>query len=483
MARIFISYAHKDNDFAKRLSLDLSRLGHDVWWDQWNLATGDRIPEKIQEGISRDDFMVVIVSPDSVASSWVKEEWGAALNKEIGEKRVIVLPVLKADCDIPLFIKHKKIADCSSDYNEGFLHLSNAIESQRKGKGKEKINVWYLDDNRDYLDQFMERHKGHFSISLFDNVVEFLEGIQEVKYGGPEFPDILLVDLYAPLSRFEANLKLKEEADQKIQQFLQLEKELKNYVDNAWEPYGIEVVNSVRGRYSHNELPIAIYTQRGLVLLDDELIIELEKMGIEWLLKKQFSAQTERLFLSKIMMCAEKDMGGAKKKILILDDNPKFIEAFIKRHSQYYDIESITDQGEVLPTIEKMKYQQRFPNVLIVDLYYPRGNDEEAMKLIEEANEKLQEFHNFEEELKQILKKTYEPIGIEVIKGVREMYDASKLPVMIYSQSGLLLLDDTRIRKISDLDTGWLLKHRYSSRVEQIKIITQVIKAGKKCGK
>jgi CheY-like chemotaxis protein len=344
----------------------------------------------------------------------------------------------------------------------------------------EKINVWYLDDNHDYLNRFKERHNKHFSTTPFNNVVELLERLRKIKYGDECFPDILLVDLYAPLSKFEVNLNLLDETNKRLKEFFQMEKKLKTYVDSAWEPYGVEIVDSVREHYSNEELPIAIYTQRGLVLLEDEFIIELEKLGISWLLKKQFSAETDRLILSKIMMQGKRGMEPGQKRILILDDNPKFIEEFIKRHKGYYDIEGIIDQGELLASIEKMKLENRFPNVLLVDLYYPRGNDRESMLKIKEANEKLLEFHNFEAELKNLIKKTYEPVGIQVIKAVREMYNEAQLPIMIYSQSGLLMLDNSSIQKITHLDTGWLLKDRYSICAEQIKIINQITKSNKR---
>lgn len=481
MAKIFISHSHKDKQFTEKLSSDLSHSGFQVWLDQWEIAVGDNIPLKLQEGISKANFVVLVLSPNSVQSLWVNKEWSSAFSNEVDLNNVIVLPVLIEQCDIPLFLKTKKYADFTSDYNAGLQELKNAIKSHQNCQDRGgKINAWYLDDNQDYLNRFNERHNNHFAVNSFNNAVELLEGLRKINPDDKNFPDILLVDLYAPLSASEVNPVLLEETNQKLKLFFQMEKKLKGYVDSAWEPYGVEIVNSVREHYSYDDLPIAIYTQRGLVLLEDEFIIELEQLGISWLLKKQFSAETDRLILSKIMMHGKKGMDPGRKRILILDDNPKFIEDFLKRHKKYYDIEGIIDQGELLTTIEKMKLENRFPHVLLVDLYYPRGNDKEALLKIKEANEKLLEFHNFEADLKKLIKKTYEPVGIQVIKAVREMYNESQLPVMIYSQSGLLMLDNSSIQKIANLDTGWLLKDRYSINAEQIKIINQIAKSNKR---
>jgi predicted nucleotide-binding protein len=74
MRTVFISYSSKDRDFAERLAADLRASGVGVWFDQWEIKVGDSITKKINDGIHDNDYLAVVLSPDSVASDWVRKE-------------------------------------------------------------------------------------------------------------------------------------------------------------------------------------------------------------------------------------------------------------------------------------------------------------------------------------------------------------------------------------------------------------------------
>ncbi len=127
MTGVFISYSSKDKVFAARLASDLKAKGLRVWYDQWELRVGDSLLDKIGAGISSNDYLVVILSKSSVASEWVKKELNAALIKELGEKRVVVLPVLIEDCKIPPLLSDKIYADFRGDYMSGLNRLLDSF--------------------------------------------------------------------------------------------------------------------------------------------------------------------------------------------------------------------------------------------------------------------------------------------------------------------------------------------------------------------
>jgi signal transduction histidine kinase len=108
---IFLSHTGEDKPFARRLGADLDRSGARVWIDEAEIQIGDSLIRKIEEGISNANYLGVVLSPASVASSWVQREVEIALTKEIGGKRVIVLPFLYKTCDIPPFLSGKTYAD------------------------------------------------------------------------------------------------------------------------------------------------------------------------------------------------------------------------------------------------------------------------------------------------------------------------------------------------------------------------------------
>ena len=74
-----------------------------VWIDRWQLNVGDSILQRVQDAITESDALLVVLSQDSVKSEWCKKELNSGLIRELDEKRVVVLPVLIDDCDIPLF--------------------------------------------------------------------------------------------------------------------------------------------------------------------------------------------------------------------------------------------------------------------------------------------------------------------------------------------------------------------------------------------
>jgi hypothetical protein len=121
--RIFLSHSTNDALFVDRLASDLERLSIGVWYDKWELRVGDSLLDKIAAGIEENDYLVVVLTPASVASDWVRLELKAALMRELSEKRVVVLPVLLADCVLPTFLRDKKYADFRADYEHGFQDL------------------------------------------------------------------------------------------------------------------------------------------------------------------------------------------------------------------------------------------------------------------------------------------------------------------------------------------------------------------------
>jgi hypothetical protein len=114
---IFLSHNWSDKEFVKKLANDLDRLGARVWIDEAEIQIGDSLIEKIQSGIDEMDYLAVFLSPHSVKSEWVKREVDIAMNQEIENKKVKVLPILVAPCELPGFLKGKLYADFTTQDN------------------------------------------------------------------------------------------------------------------------------------------------------------------------------------------------------------------------------------------------------------------------------------------------------------------------------------------------------------------------------
>lgn len=125
--RIFISHSSKDKALADRLAVDLRAAGFELWYDAEQIHVGDTIIEMIAKGVPECDFMIVILSPEAVASEWVCREILMFATKEIERKKTVIMPVLSRDCTMPPILHGRHFADFRNNYETGFTELLKAL--------------------------------------------------------------------------------------------------------------------------------------------------------------------------------------------------------------------------------------------------------------------------------------------------------------------------------------------------------------------
>ena len=89
----FISYSAANQDFASRLHADLQDRGVRCWFAPHDLVPGRKIHEQIDEAIRVYDRLLLILSRDSMRSSWVKTEISRARKKEKASGRAVLFPI------------------------------------------------------------------------------------------------------------------------------------------------------------------------------------------------------------------------------------------------------------------------------------------------------------------------------------------------------------------------------------------------------
>jgi hypothetical protein len=80
MGHIFISYSHRDTDYAHGLANNLQSMGFEIWIDE-RLDYGSQWPHEIQKQLDSCDAFILIMSPRSFASEWVQSELQRAKRK------------------------------------------------------------------------------------------------------------------------------------------------------------------------------------------------------------------------------------------------------------------------------------------------------------------------------------------------------------------------------------------------------------------
>ena len=67
----FVSYSSHDREWVKVFVRNLQRCGVKVWWDRGEIRPGESWVARINEGLAQSKNLLLIMSPASMASSWV----------------------------------------------------------------------------------------------------------------------------------------------------------------------------------------------------------------------------------------------------------------------------------------------------------------------------------------------------------------------------------------------------------------------------
>ena len=120
--KYFVSYAREDSAFVLKLAKELRAVGANLWLDQLDIIAGQRWDRAIEGALETCKGMIVVLSPEALASDNVMDEVSYAL-----DERKWVIPILLSSCTIPYRIRRAYYADFTADYNTGFSQLLRAL--------------------------------------------------------------------------------------------------------------------------------------------------------------------------------------------------------------------------------------------------------------------------------------------------------------------------------------------------------------------
>lgn len=89
----FISHASEDkDDVARPLAVALREQGLDVWYDEFQLSVGDSLRRRIDDGLRRSRFGVVILSEAFFRKGWPQYELDGLVTLSVTGRQVL-LPI------------------------------------------------------------------------------------------------------------------------------------------------------------------------------------------------------------------------------------------------------------------------------------------------------------------------------------------------------------------------------------------------------
>ena len=134
--QVFLSHSHADKKLVRNLASKLKENKIKVWLDEAELKFGDSLIQRLRKAIDSVDLLLVVISKSSVASSWVEKEVEIAMNEEIDNKRIKVVPVVIEDVELPGFLKGKFFADFTTSYRRK-KNLPKLVESLKAHLGSQ----------------------------------------------------------------------------------------------------------------------------------------------------------------------------------------------------------------------------------------------------------------------------------------------------------------------------------------------------------
>jgi len=88
---VFISHASEDKDDVVRpLALALRQQGLRVWFDEFELQIGDSLRRKIDQGVARSAFGVVVLSTSFFAKNWTQYELDGLVTRSVDGSQVLL---------------------------------------------------------------------------------------------------------------------------------------------------------------------------------------------------------------------------------------------------------------------------------------------------------------------------------------------------------------------------------------------------------
>lgn len=88
---VFISHASEDKDDVVRpLAQALRGRGLEIWYDEFTLKIGDSLRRKIDAGISRSRFGIVVLSPPFFAKGWPQYELDGLVTMAVSGEQVLL---------------------------------------------------------------------------------------------------------------------------------------------------------------------------------------------------------------------------------------------------------------------------------------------------------------------------------------------------------------------------------------------------------
>lgn len=131
---VFFCHAAQDGPAVRELAAFLERgCGNlEPIVEEGEIGPGDTLISKTRDGLQADAILVVL-SPDSAPSRWVRDEWEAAFRDQPKSTGAELATVLCRDCHFPPLLRRRSFFDLTGNRLEAFRSIKHWLLRQRRG--------------------------------------------------------------------------------------------------------------------------------------------------------------------------------------------------------------------------------------------------------------------------------------------------------------------------------------------------------------
>ena len=220
---IFICHASEDKkEIVGPIVEAFTQAGISAWYDEAEIKWGDSITQKVNEGLKKSRFVVVVLSPSFLIKNWPQRELNAALNIEASTGEVKVLPLLVGSEEdkkeilrrYPL-LNDKKYLPWSGNLREIVEALIDRLSKTEKAKKRDyKLPHSGLRISLPKIKKtFTQRVKDQFLIDAFSTIKQyFKEALSQLEAHYAEVEtDFLEIRNYKFISKIYVNGEIKSQ--------------------------------------------------------------------------------------------------------------------------------------------------------------------------------------------------------------------------------------------------------------------------------
>jgi hypothetical protein len=160
---VFLSHNSRDKPWVIRLKSSLETLGIKVWLDKDEIRPGDLFAKALEKGIEESKAVALVISPESMQSGWVENEYYSALRLAT-RGQLQLIPVLYRQAEIPGFLSDRHWVDFSNEiaYDEKVRELVWGITGEKTPRRTENKSSPRTNHTADAIAQYVNHIRNPF---------------------------------------------------------------------------------------------------------------------------------------------------------------------------------------------------------------------------------------------------------------------------------------------------------------------------------